>query len=83
MPKFRVASNHEVLGHKPGEVFEGVLSRAHGLLLGIGHLVHVKDGEPVPEVPAAEPDQTVITSQPSVAPPAQAPDAQPAQAPQS
>lgn len=41
MAYYEVVSDHIVLGHEPGEVFEAELDEAQELLLGIGHLAEV------------------------------------------
>lgn len=58
MAKYKVVSRHEVLGHKPGEVFEAELSESHNQLIGVGHLALVIDAPKAPPAPAAAPTST-------------------------
>lgn len=59
MPRYRVASKHIVLGHKPGEEFDAELPAAqHAYLVGVGHLALVAAAAPpatdAPPVPVRE-----------------------------
>lgn len=56
MPYYKVVSNHEVLGHEPGEVFEADLQGAQGVLVGVGHLAQV-DAPVSPTVTEDAPDE--------------------------